>query len=137
MVVKSFKQAFTMIELVFAIVVIAIAVLAMPQMMQATSSGLTSNLETQEAIFKAVVLTKTAIGENNFNSIDNVEQVAHAAISNVAVGLTEYKFKHYYTLQVDDGQTFNGQAVAKRITTTIFRADGTTVASFVAYIFNY
>ena len=46
--VKRF--AFTMIELVFAIVIIAIAVISLPMMIQTTSKGIENNLA-QEAIF--------------------------------------------------------------------------------------
>lgn len=44
------KSAFTMIELIFAIVVIAISVISLPMMMQTTSKGIESNI-VQEAIF--------------------------------------------------------------------------------------
>ena len=46
------RLAFTMIELIFAIVVIAIAVLSLPVMVQITSKGIENNL-VQEAIFAA------------------------------------------------------------------------------------
>jgi len=46
------KGAFTMIELVFAIVVIAISVLSLPMMIQTTSKGIENNI-IQEAIFAA------------------------------------------------------------------------------------
>lgn len=44
------RYAFTMIELIFAIVIIAIAVISLPTMTQATGKGIESNL-VQEAIF--------------------------------------------------------------------------------------
>lgn len=46
------RAAFTLIELVFAIVVIAIAVVSLPMMNQAISKGIDSNI-VQEAIFAA------------------------------------------------------------------------------------
>ncbi|MCW8894663.1 MAG: hypothetical protein OQK48_05900 [Sulfurimonas sp.] len=46
------KLAFTMIELIFAIVVIAISVMSLPMMIQVTSQGVESNI-VQEAIFAA------------------------------------------------------------------------------------
>ena len=46
------RLAFTMVELIFAIVVIAIAVLSLPVMVQITSKGIENNL-VQEAIFAA------------------------------------------------------------------------------------
>ena len=47
-----YKSAFTMIELIFAIVIIGIAVISLPMMTQATSKGVEENL-VQEAIFAA------------------------------------------------------------------------------------
>lgn len=46
------KLAFTMIELIFAIVIIAISVMSLPMMVQVTSRGIESNI-VQEAIFAA------------------------------------------------------------------------------------
>ncbi len=46
------KKAFTLIELVFAIVIIAISVISLPMMTQVTSKGIEGNL-VQEAIFAA------------------------------------------------------------------------------------
>jgi len=43
-------NAFTMIELIFAIVVIAISIISLPRMIQATSEGISSNI-IQEGIF--------------------------------------------------------------------------------------
>jgi len=47
---KTFKPAFTMIELIFAIMVIAIAVMSLPRMIHTVSRGMEGNL-VQEAIF--------------------------------------------------------------------------------------
>ena len=46
------RSAFTMIELIFAIVIIAITVISLPMMLQVTSKGMKNNLA-QEAIFAA------------------------------------------------------------------------------------
>jgi type II secretory pathway pseudopilin PulG len=46
------KTAFTMIELIFAIVIIAVSVMSLPMMTQVTSSGIEKNL-LQEAVFAA------------------------------------------------------------------------------------
>ncbi|TKI71214.1 type II secretion system protein [Sulfurimonas crateris] len=46
------RAAFTMIELIFAIVIISIAVMSLPVMMQVTSKGIEDNI-VQEAIFAA------------------------------------------------------------------------------------
>jgi prepilin-type N-terminal cleavage/methylation domain-containing protein len=46
------RAAFTMIELIFAIVIVSIAVISLPTMIQITSKGIESNI-VQEAIFAA------------------------------------------------------------------------------------
>ncbi len=48
----SSKSAFSMIELIFAIVIIGVSVISLPMMTQATSKGVEGNL-VQEAIFAA------------------------------------------------------------------------------------
>ena len=137
MVVK-YRQAFTLIELIFAIVIIAISVVSLPTMIQATSSGVASNLETQEAILKAIVLTKSAIGENSFVDIDNVAEGTKTAITD-GTGLEEYKFAQKYTLTVEANATFNGETNAsiKKVTTKIFTKDDKLLTSLSAYKFNY
>jgi len=137
MVVKGHK-GFTLIELIFAIVIIAISVVSLPTMVQVTSSGVGKNIETQEAIFKAIVLTKSAVGENSFTSIDNIAQTTPTAVSDT-IGLEEYKFNQTYTLTVDANATFNSETSAdiKKITTKIFDENSVLVASFSAYKFNY
>lgn len=61
MVVK--KAAFTLIELIFAIVVIAITVISLPMMTQVTSKGIDANL-VQEAIFGAAAKLNEAVTAN-------------------------------------------------------------------------
>ncbi|MGE4510451.1 MAG: type II secretion system protein [Sulfurimonadaceae bacterium] len=55
-----FKQAFTMIELIFAIVVIAITVMSLPMMNQITSETIEDNV-VQEAIFASSAELKQAL----------------------------------------------------------------------------
>jgi len=50
---KSYRFAFTMIELIFAIVIIAVSVMSLPMMTQITSKSIDDSL-VQEAIFAAV-----------------------------------------------------------------------------------
>ena len=57
------RYAFTMIELIFAIVVIGIAVMSLPTMNQATSSGIEGNL-VQEAVFAASTELNQAVSAN-------------------------------------------------------------------------
>ena len=137
MVVK-FKHAFTLIELIFAIVIIGISFMSVPMMIQATSTGVSKNLEVQEAIFKAIVITKSAVGENSFVSVDDVIQGTKTALTG-GVGLFDYKFTQKYTLSVTTPATFNGETSAdyKKITTSIYNDTDELLASYSAYKFNY
>ncbi len=54
------KNAFTLIELIFAIVVIAISVISLPMMTQVTSKGIEGNIQ-QEAIFGAATQLNEAV----------------------------------------------------------------------------
>ena len=136
--VVSKRLAFTMIELIFAIVIIAITVVSLPMMTQVTASGASDNLEAQEAIFKAIVLTKTMAGENTFTSIDGVATSVKTDISEFE-GLLNYKFNQTYTLEVTPNATFNGETNAniKKITTKIYSQSNELITSFSAYKFNY
>ena len=72
------RLAFTMLELVFAIVIIAIAVLALPTMNQITSKGIEGNI-VQEAIFAASTQLNQAVSykwdENSSDDNDSYAQV--------------------------------------------------------------
>ena len=57
------RSAFTFIELIFAIVIIAISVMSLPTMIQSTSDGIEGNL-VQEAIFIASTELNQAVAAN-------------------------------------------------------------------------
>ena len=57
------RKAFTLIELIFAIVIIGISVMSLPTMNQAASSGIEGNL-VQEAIFAASTELNQAVSAN-------------------------------------------------------------------------
>jgi len=70
------KGAFTLIELIFAIVVISITVVSLPMMNQATSKGIDANL-VQEAIFAAAtVLNETVTAHWDENSMEDGSSLA-------------------------------------------------------------
>ncbi|MDA3909293.1 MAG: prepilin-type N-terminal cleavage/methylation domain-containing protein [Sulfurimonas sp.] len=74
------RSAFTMIELIFAIVIIAVSVMSLPMMTQVTSSAIEGNL-VQEAIFASVAEINMAttyvwdenslIDDNESSTVDN------------------------------------------------------------------
>jgi len=57
------RSAFTLIELIFAIVIIAISIMSLPLMTQATSRGIEGNI-VQEAIFAASAELNQAVAAN-------------------------------------------------------------------------
>jgi len=74
-VVKTtlYKTAFTMIELIFAIVIIAIAVLSLPMITRVTSEAIDDNL-VQEAIFAgAAELMNATAGYWDENSMEDID----------------------------------------------------------------
>lgn len=137
MVVK-FKTAFTLIELIFAIVIIGISFMSVPMIIQATSSGVAKNLEVQEAIFKAIVITKSAVGENSFATINSLIQNTKTVLTS-GVGIKDYKFTQKYTLSVTSPAIFNGESSSdyKKITTNIYNNSDELLASYSSYKFNY
>jgi len=79
----NFKTAFTMIELIFAIVVIAIAVISLPMMMQVNSKGMENNLP-QEAIFGASVeLMQATTGYWDANSMKDINLSDYSRVVNI------------------------------------------------------
>ncbi|WP_457747658.1 prepilin-type N-terminal cleavage/methylation domain-containing protein [Sulfurimonas sp.] len=77
------RSAFTLIELVFAIVVIAISVFSLPMMMQVISKGIDSNI-VQEAIFAAATeLNQVTTAHWDENSIDVNASSSYARVIDV------------------------------------------------------
>lgn len=135
------RTAFTMIELLFAIVIIAFSVLAIPMISQVTSKGLESTIEAQEAIFKAVVMTKYETMKNyNFDNLENAKQATLTPIQTAAGSLEGYKFQHSYTLGVDSSSTFGEDTVSnndiKKVTTVIYDENNKKLVQLIAYKFN-
>ncbi|MBA1438422.1 MAG: type II secretion system protein [Epsilonproteobacteria bacterium] len=84
MVKGTFKMAFTMIELIFAIVVIAITVLSLPIMMQVNSKGVQGNIA-QEAIFAASVeLMQASTGYWDAHSIKDINLSTYSRVVNIS-----------------------------------------------------
>jgi len=81
------RVAFTMIELIFAIVIIGITVISLPMMTQATSKGIEDNL-VQEAIFAASAELNLAVtahwDENSIEpgSTDTLARVINTGLCN-------------------------------------------------------
>ncbi len=81
------KSAFTLIELIFAIVIIAISVVSLPMMTQATVKGTESNL-LQEAIFAAATeLNEVVTAHWDENSLEPGEPNSFARVIDVTSGI--------------------------------------------------
>lgn len=84
------KSAFTMIELIFAIVIIGISILSLPMMTQATSKGIEGNL-VQEAIFAASAELNQVLSyqwdENAMDGNDTLAKVAWTSDCNITTKL--------------------------------------------------
>jgi prepilin-type N-terminal cleavage/methylation domain-containing protein len=77
------KAAFTLIELIFAIVVIAITVMSLPMMNQVISKGIDSNI-VQEAVFAAATeLNEAVTGHWDKNSIEPTEPNSYARVIDI------------------------------------------------------
>ena len=80
------RAAFTLIELIFAIVIIAISVISLPMMGQVVSKGVSTNL-VQEAIFAAATKLNEAVtykwDENSTNAAapDSLSRVINTAVN--------------------------------------------------------
>jgi len=78
------RAAFTLIELVFAIVIIAISVVSLPMMNQAISKGVDANL-VQEAIFAAATELNEAVTAHwDGNSIEPTLTNSYARVLNIS-----------------------------------------------------
>lgn len=123
------KSAFTLIELIFAIVVIAITVISLPMMNQALSKGVDSNL-LQEAIFAAATelneVTTTqwdeaSIDENVSSTISQVVNIDGSCENNNS--LERYRLKPGHILQPLHRKCLNDLTQAERDSNTIVNVD--------------
>lgn len=80
------RNAMTMIELVFAIVIIAIVVAGVPQMIARNDKSLEANL-VQEEIFRAATMASQALSQQwDTNSEDSSALLAYAKVLDTGVG---------------------------------------------------
>jgi len=81
---RSYRDAFTMIELIFAIVIIAITVLSLPMMTQINQRGVESNI-VQEAIFAASTeLMGATAGYWDENSLQDINMSHLERVINIS-----------------------------------------------------
>ncbi len=93
------RTAFTLIELIFAIVIIAITVVSLPMMNQVLTKNIENNL-IQEAVFgAATVLNETATYHWDENSIDANNSTGFANVINIAANCEDTKASPRYRLR--------------------------------------
>ena len=110
------KSAFTLIELIFAIVVIAISVMSLPMMTQATSKGIEANI-VQEVIFATgAILNESTTYYWDSNSMDdsNTTSGGYSRVVNAGActgGGIPYKRAGHINRQCLDDNTTTQNAV--------------------------
>ena len=99
------KTAFTMIELIFAIVIIAISVLSLPMMTQITSKGI-ENSFAQEAIFLASAELNQALSYkwngNSQESFGQLSKVLFTPINTTCSTTTKQRPGHVHRMCLND-----------------------------------
>ena len=93
------KSAFTLIELIFAIVVIGITVISLPMMNQAIAKGIDTNL-VQEAIFAAATeLNEVTTAEWDEASIDSNDSAIISRVINIDNSCEDNQSNERYRLR--------------------------------------
>jgi len=132
------KNAFTMIELVFAIVIIAIGVISLPMMTQVTTQTTANNLQYDEAIFEAYVKAVEATDEP-FASV-SAKAKAPVLDANASGSLAGLKFRHKYDIAVNTPVSFDPGVAAtsdiKKVTVTIYDENDNILTRVYTYKFN-
>ena len=96
------RAAFSMIELIFAIVVVAIAVLTLPVMVDVTSSSSSKNIIIQEMIFEGYIALLEKLDEGFITSGTSQS----ALENNAATGKEGLKFANNVNFNVTHPSSF-------------------------------
>ncbi len=141
------RYAFTMIELIFAIVIIAIAVLSLPMMTDVTTSGSADTMKVEEAVFEAYVkaLEVTDRNYSYLSSADENGTVTTVVDQNFSLShpqntlKTHTRFKGFFSVTQGPADGFGGldggDSNISLVTITIKDDDG-VVAKLYTYDFN-
>ncbi len=131
--VKRF--AFSMIELVFAIVVVAVTVLSLPLMTDVTSTSSADTMKEEEAIFEAYVKA-LEVTDGVYGALSNETDTTLTTGSGYAQGL-KYPFKVDVT--VTRGSGFGDRDAGDQnisLVSVSVKDSGEVVAKLYAYDFN-
>ncbi len=127
-----------MIELVFAIVVIAIGILSLPMMSDVTTTGSAQNLEADEAIFEAYIKAVEATDET-FAKLKSSTGLS-SVVSGGAGQLSGLKFDHKYRIDVSSPATFGSDTNSndiKKVVVTVTDAGGNVITRLTTYKFRF
>ncbi len=124
MVVK--RLAFSMIELIFAIVIVAVAVISLPILAATSTDTTVSSEEVEEALFKASVYAIQTT-DKAFGSVTTTSMISAQTQSS---GLSGYKFNQKYKVDV----TQNGDI--KEVNITIYDTNNNELVKLYTYKFN-
>lgn len=115
---RHYRTAFTMIELIFAIVVISIAVMSLPVMSRLTSKSIESNI-LQEAIFAASAeLMGASAGYWDVNSMSDSEFSHISRVIDVGSTCDNYKLRAGHILQPLHRRCVDGNITAVPVLST-------------------
>jgi len=132
------RSAFSMIEVIFAIVVVAITVMSLPMLREVTSTSSSNNLNIDEAVFEAYVKAIEATDK----TFDELTDVAKTSIigSGDAGTLEGLKFDNMYEINVTNPAGFgndNNSNDIKKVTVTIYDKDDNVITKLYTYKFNF
>ncbi len=142
------RYAFTMIELIFAIVVIALVVLSLPMMSDVTANTSANTMKTEEAIFQAYVKA-LEVTDSNYSSLVDQNQtdiITTTSDQNYATPSDKSQTIKYHTVLKSDvlisqgpasgfGGLDGGDNNISLVTVTIKDDDG-VIAKVYTYDFN-
>jgi prepilin-type N-terminal cleavage/methylation domain-containing protein len=131
------RKGFSLIELVFAIVIVGVTVISLPVVVSVNSNTDANNLEADEAVFEAFVKAVEATDET-FAKLTSVAKTD--VIENSKNGsLTGLKFKNKYKITVTQNASFGADtnsADIKKVMVEIFDKDDKLITKLYTYKFN-
>ena len=131
--VKRF--GFSMIELIFAIVIVAVAVMSLPMMTQVTSKGSERNLKADEAIFEAYVKAVETT-DQTFDEIPiGTSSLKDAMQGSASLQGLKYETKYKVTVEPATFADETNTSQIKKITVTIYDDKGKVITQLHTYKF--
>jgi type II secretory pathway pseudopilin PulG len=129
-----------MIELIFAIVIIAIGVMSLPMVSSVTAQGSANNLQYDEAIFEAYVRAMEVVS-GDYDTITPAAVNTSMDATTNGVRLYGLKYENKVDLSIDSNSSFLGKGAAqgygvKKITVSVKNPDGDLLTKLTVFKFN-